>query len=278
MSIANRSSSSPSWSSSPSSTGRPPPLLELEGLGFRYGRGSSAFRALDDVSLTVAAGQTLGVVGESGSGKSTLARLVMRMLPPTEGAVRFWGRDLDMLRGRALQRHRTRVQMVFQDPNDSLDPRFTVRRSVAEPLAAAGVGRVEREERVARVLADVGFEPDAMTRLPHEFSGGQRQRIAIARAMVTQPDLIVLDEPTSALDVSIQAQILNLLLDLQERTGVAYVFISHNLAVVRHLSHSIAVMNHGRVVEHGDAETVFASPRDEYARELLTAMPTLYRS
>lgn len=253
-------------------------VLSLDHVGFRYGHGPDAFRAVEDVTLSVAPGRTLGIVGESGSGKSTLARIIMRMLKPTEGSVRFHGSDVSGLRGRALRRHRSRIQVVFQDPNDSLDPRFTVRRSVAEPLLAAGVGGRERSERIGAALGAVGLDLNAIDRLPHEFSGGQRQRIAIARALVTRPELIVLDEPTSALDVSIQAQILNLLVDLQESTGVAYVFISHNLAVVRHVSHTIAVMSGGRVVESGDIRTVFDHPADEYTQTLFAAMPSLYRS
>lgn len=254
------------------------PVLALDDVTYRYGHGTRSFRALDGVSLSAARGETLGVVGESGSGKSTLARVVMRLLAPTSGRVLFHGADVAGLRGTALRRHRMRVQMVFQDPNDSLDPRFTVRRSVAEPLRAAAVDRGRIEDRVRGALEEVGFEADALDRLPHEFSGGQRQRIAIARAMVTEPDLIVLDEPTSALDVSIQAQILNLLLQLQEKTGVTYVFISHNLAVIHHLAHRIAVMNRGALVEYGDAAQVFADPQHEYTRQLLSAMPPLYRS
>jgi ABC-type glutathione transport system ATPase component len=253
-------------------------LLRVNHLSQRFGHGAHTVTALDDVTLEVRRGETLGVVGESGSGKSTLARAILLMRRPTLGTIEFDGTDLTRARGRALRRHRRRVQMVFQDPNDSLDPRFTVARSIAEPLVAAGTGGADRRRRVADVLAQVGLPPDAAVRHPHEFSGGQRQRIAIARAMVGDPDFIVLDEPTSALDVSVQAQVLNLLVDLQRQTGVSYLFITHNLSVVSHIAHRIAVMSGGQIVESGTGEQIMNAPRHEYTRTLLGSMPALYRS
>ncbi len=251
--------------------------LRVSGLVQEFGHGASGFRALGGVDLEVMRGETVGLVGESGCGKSTLAKAVMLIRRPTAGAIEFDGEDVTGLRGRALRRHRRRVQMVFQDPNDSLDPRYTVRRSVAEPLAAAGITGARRAEAVERALHDVGLPTAALDRYPHEFSGGQRQRIAIARAMAVEPEFVVLDEPTSALDVSVQAQILYLLVGLQRARGVTYLFISHNLAVVHHLAHRIAVMRGGRVVEFGDGPQVMQRPRHDYTRQLLASMPPLYR-
>jgi len=253
-------------------------LLRVRNLTQRFGHGSGAFAALDDVSVDVPRGRTLGLVGESGSGKSTLARAILLMRRPTAGAIEFDGEDVTGLRGAALRRHRQRVQMVFQDPNDSLDPRFTVGRSVAEPLVAAGVGPRGRRERVIEALERVGIPSEAVHRFPHEFSGGQRQRIAIARAMAAEPEFIVLDEPTSALDVSVQAQVLNLLIGLQDQTGVTYLFITHNLAVVHHIAHRVAVMHAGRVVEEGTGEQIMNAPEHPYTQGLLASMPVLYRS
>ncbi len=253
-------------------------ILRVRGLTQRFGHGAQTMTAVDDVSLEVRRGETLGLVGESGSGKSTLARAVLLMRRPTEGTIAFDGIDVTTVRGRARRKHRRHVQMVFQDPNDSLDPRFSVARSIAEPLAAAGVWGAEQRTRVLEVLDQVGLPADAATRLPHEFSGGQRQRIAIARAMAARPEFIVLDEPTSALDVSVQAQVLNLLVQLQEETGVSYLFITHNLAVVHHIAHRVAVMHDGRIVEEGPAEQVMTEPHDAYTRTLIDAMPVLYRS
>jgi peptide/nickel transport system ATP-binding protein len=229
-------------------------------------------RALSDISFTLHAGKSLGVVGESGSGKSTLARLVMALERPDEGTVRFAGQDLVALDAAALRRARSGFQMVFQDPYGSLDPRRTVMRTVAEPLAVLhGVGRAEQRERAAEALDAVGLRGSDLDKYPHEFSGGQRQRIAIARALITRPQLIVADEPVSALDVSVQAQVLNLMQDLQDRYGVTYLFISHDLAVVDLVCDEVLVLQHGAVVERGAAREVFARPQHEYTRTLLTA-------
>ncbi|MFB4348520.1 ATP-binding cassette domain-containing protein [Microbacterium sp. CR_7] len=253
-------------------------VLRVRNVTQRFGHGSDTMTALDDVSLTVPRGQTLGLVGESGSGKSTLARAILLMRTPTAGAIEFDGTDVTGLRGSALRRHRRRVQMVFQDPNDSLDPRFTVARSIAEPLVAAGIGAKERRRRIADALDRVALPMDAAGRYPHEFSGGQRQRIAIARAMAAEPEFVVLDEPTSALDVSVQAQVLNLLVQLQKDSGVTYLFITHNLSVVHHIAHRVAVMHRGRIVEEGTGEQVMNAPEHPYTRTLLESMPVLYRS
>ncbi len=253
-------------------------ILQVRDLNQRFGHGAHAVAALTDVDLEVRRGETLGIVGESGSGKSTLARAILRMRPPTSGSILFDGQDITALRGAALRAHRRRVQMVFQDPNDSLDPRFSVARSIAEPLVAIGVGGADRRRRVEEVLEEVGLEPDAADRAPHEFSGGQRQRIAIARAMAARPEFVVLDEPTSALDVSVQAQVLNLLVRLQQESGVTYLFITHNLSVVHHVAHRIAVMTEGRVVEEGTGDQVMTEPRHPYTRTLLESMPSLYRT
>lgn len=253
-------------------------VLQVKNVTQRFGHGEHAMIALDDVSLDVRRGETLGLVGESGSGKSTLARAILLMRRPTAGAIAFDGEEITGLRGRALRRHRRRVQMVFQDPNDSLDPRFTVARSVAEPLVAAGMPKSEQRMRVFESLEQVGIPADAAGRYPHEFSGGQRQRIAIARAMAAEPEFIVLDEPSSALDVSVQAQVLNLLVRLQEQTGVTYLFITHNLSVVHHIAHRVAVMHSGRIVEEGTGEQVMSDPQHPYTQGLLESMPVLYRT
>jgi peptide/nickel transport system ATP-binding protein len=231
--------------------------------------------ALEDVSFTLDAGKTLGVVGESGSGKSTLARLVMALEAPTSGEVRFDGRDLHTLNADALRTARREFQMVFQDPYGSLDPRMTVARSVAEPLEQLDhLSRGARRERAAEMLAAVGLNPATdLDKYPHEFSGGQRQRIAIARALVTHPKLIVADEPVSALDVSVQAQVLNLMQDLQDRFGLAYLVISHDLAVVDLMCDELLVLEHGRVVERGATDAVLAAPRHPTTRRLIAAVP-----
>ncbi len=232
-------------------------------------------KAVIEVSLTLEAGRSLAVVGESGCGKSTLARLVTALDRPTAGSIHFDGQDLTILPSAKLRRLRRRFQMVFQDPYGSLDPRHRVGRSIAEPLRAleTDLNRAEADERVAEALEDVGLQPGDVGRYPHEFSGGQRQRIAIARAIITRPSLVVADEAVSALDVSVQAQVLNLFLDLQDRHGLTYLFISHDLAVVRHIAQEVAVMYRGRVVEFGPTARVFARPAHPYTRSLLDAVP-----
>jgi oligopeptide transport system ATP-binding protein len=230
--------------------------------------------AVIDVSFDIGKGETLGLVGESGSGKSTTGYCILQILRPTSGSVVFDGHELTELKGEDLRRLRRRMQLVFQDPFASLDPRMTVGDIVGEPLVVHKVGsRQERRARVRELLDVVGFDPGYTNRYPHEFSGGQRQRIGIARALALSPDFIVCDEPVSALDVSIQAQILNLLKDLQQEFGLTYLFIAHDLAVVRAMSDRIAVMNAGRIVELGEAEEVYASPREEYTQALLQAVP-----
>jgi peptide/nickel transport system ATP-binding protein len=228
-------------------------------------------QAVRGVSLQVQAGRSLGIVGESGSGKSTLARLVMALEAPTEGRVRLLGRDLNALPATELRAARRDFQMVFQDPYGSLDPRQRVARIVAEPLI--GVSAADTRRRVAESLDAVGLRASDGDKYPHEFSGGQRQRIAIARALITRPRLIVADEPVSALDVSVQAQVLNLLADLQEQFGVTYLFISHDLAVVDHVCDEVAVMYAGRVVEQGTPEVLFQAAAHPYTRALMAALP-----
>jgi ABC-type oligopeptide transport system ATPase subunit len=230
--------------------------------------------AVDDVSFDIFRGKTLGLVGESGSGKSTTGYCVLQVIRPTSGSVVYDGRELTEVSGEELRRTRRRMQLVFQDPHSSLDPRMTVGDIVEEPLAIHRVGtRRERRGRVRELLDTVGFDPSFTNRYPHEFSGGQRQRIGIARALALSPDLLVLDEPVSALDVSIQAQILNLLKDLQREFGLTYLFIAHDLAVVRTMSDRIAVMNEGKIVEMAQAEEVYGNPKHRYTRELLAAVP-----
>jgi len=231
-------------------------------------------KAVDGVSFSIPAGKTLGLVGESGSGKSTTGYCILQLTKPTSGSIRFDGKELTKLSGEHLRRVRQDMQIVFQDPYSSLDPRMTVGNIVSEPLEVHGMGtRKSRRETVRRLLEVVGFNPNFTNRYPHEFSGGQRQRIGIARALALSPKLIVCDEPVSALDVSIQAQILNLLKDLQRDFGLTYLFISHDLAVVRTMADEIAVMNRGKLVEVGPAEEIYANPKDEYTKALFTAVP-----
>jgi peptide/nickel transport system ATP-binding protein len=230
--------------------------------------------ALNGVSFTIEAGRSLGIVGESGSGKSTLARLVMALDAPTSGTVQLLGRDLHALPREELREARRDIQMVFQDPYGSLDPRQTIERIVTEPLAAQGdASRDERHERAIDTLASVGLRANDLGKYPHEFSGGQRQRIAIARALITRPRLIVADEPVSALDVSVQAQVLNLMQDLQTEFGITYMLISHDLAVVHHLCDDVAVLWQGRIVEQGPPERLFHAAEHPYTRALLEAVP-----
>jgi ABC-type oligopeptide transport system ATPase subunit len=231
-------------------------------------------KAVDGVSFEIPEGETLGLVGESGSGKSTTGYCVLQLLKPTSGSIRFMGKELTEIGREDLRRMRREMQIVFQDPYASLNPRMTVGDIVSEPLEVHGIGtRSSRRETVRRLLEIVGFDPNFTNRYPHEFSGGQRQRIGIARALALNPKLIVCDEPVSALDVSIQAQILNLLKDLQHEFNLAYLFIAHDLAVVRGMSDRIAVMNKGKIVDEGNAEDVYTNPKAEYTKALLAAVP-----
>jgi ABC-type oligopeptide transport system ATPase subunit len=258
------------------------PLLVVEGLkkyfpikkGLLFDKTVAHVKAVDDVSFEIYPGETLGLVGESGSGKSTTGYCVLQLLKPTEGSVRFLGRELTKLKREQLREMRREMQIVFQDPYASLNPRMTVGDIVAEPLVVHGIGdRGSRRKSTERLLEVVGFNPDFINRYPHEFSGGQRQRIGVARALALNPRLIICDEPVSALDVSIQAQIVNLLKDLQQEFNLAYLFVAHDLAVVRTMSDRIAVMNRGKIVETGDAEDVYAHAEDDYTKALLAAVP-----
>jgi peptide/nickel transport system ATP-binding protein/oligopeptide transport system ATP-binding protein len=258
-----------------------PPLLDVADLKVHYPIRRGVFRrptgvvkAVDGVSFAIDAGETLALVGESGCGKSTTGYAVLGIVPPTAGRVSFAGAELTRLDGEALRRAQRDMQIVFQDPYSSLNPKLKVGESVGEPLLVHGVLRGGAlADRVAELLALVGLRPEHATRYPHEFSGGQRQRIVIARALALQPKLIVCDEPVSALDVSVRSQILNLLMELQRELGVAYLFISHDLSVVRHVSDRVAVMYLGHIVEEAPADRLFAQPAHPYTRALLSAIP-----
>ena len=261
---------------------RRPPILTVTDLhkhfpireGLLFDRKIGELKAVDGVSFDIAAGETLGLVGESGSGKSTTGYCVLQLLKPTSGSIRFEGTELTTLGREEMRRVRREMQIVFQDPYSSLDPRMTVGDIVGEPLVVHGIGtRRDRTARIRELLDVVGFDPGFTNRYPHEFSGGQRQRIGIARALALSPKLIVCDEPVSALDVSIQAQILNLLKDLQRDFELTYLFIAHDLAVVRTMSDRIAVMTKGELVEIGPAEEVYTNPKHDYTKALLSAVP-----
>jgi oligopeptide/dipeptide ABC transporter ATP-binding protein len=259
----------------------PPAVLEVQNLKkhFPIQRGilrriAGHVRAVDGVSFAIAPGETLGLVGESGCGKSTVGRTILRLIDPTEGRIRVAGKDITDLPRTALRPYRRRMQIIFQDPFSSLDPRMLAGDIVGEPLRVhAAAGRRRRREQVAEIFRRVGLAEGQMDNYPHQFSGGQRQRIGIARALALEPDLIVADEPVSSLDVSIQAQILNLMMDLQRELGLSYLFISHNLAVVEHISHRIAVMYLGRIVEMTDKQTLFTAALHPYSESLLDAVP-----
>ncbi|MFI7006225.1 ABC transporter ATP-binding protein [Streptomyces sp. NPDC050145] len=258
----------------------PTPLLQVTDLTKHFPTRTSAFRsggvvkAVDNVSFSVGAGQTLGLVGESGCGKSTTGRLLMRLLEPTSGSIKLDGREISELRRGDLQDYRRRVQMVFQNPSSSLNPRQSVGSAIAAPLLAQRINPPSGVKATVRDLMDrVGLRPDHYNRFPHEFSGGQKQRVGIARALALDPKLIICDEPVSALDVSVQAQVINLLEDIQKDTGVAYLFIAHDLSVVKHFAHRVAVMYLGRIMEHGDTREVFDNPRHPYTQALLSAVP-----
>jgi oligopeptide transport system ATP-binding protein len=262
----------------------PAPLLEIRDLKVHFPVRSGPFartrefvRAVDGVSFSIEPGETVGLVGESGCGKTTLGRAAIRLIEPTAGQILFEGEDLAGLRGAALRKRRRKFQMIFQDPYSSLNPRMTVGNIIGEALDIHRLtaNPAERRNRVETLLEAVGLDSSHARRYPHEFSGGQRQRIGIARALAVEPKLIVCDEPVSALDVSVQAQIVNLLSDLQRQHGMAYLFVAHDLAVVRHLSRRILVMYLGRIVESGPAKTVCGSPKHPYTQALLSAVPVL---
>ncbi|MGE0762397.1 MAG: ABC transporter ATP-binding protein [Bdellovibrionales bacterium] len=240
-----------------------------------FGKVSNWVKAVDDVTLTVRRGRTLGLVGESGCGKTTLGRTVLRLIEPTEGAVKYNGTDVTLLDREALRNMRRKMQIIFQDPYASLNPRMTIGAALTEPMIIHNIGKskAERMEMAAQLMKRVGLEPHMLNRYPHEFSGGQRQRVCIARALAVKPEFIICDESVSALDVSIQAQILNLLLDLQEEYNLTYVFISHDLAVVKFISDEIAVMYNGKVVEMNDAINIYENPQHDYTKKLLSAIP-----
>ncbi|MGE0766045.1 MAG: ABC transporter ATP-binding protein [Hyphomicrobiaceae bacterium] len=261
------------------------PLLKVSNLAKHYTLGGDlvsriagqtrTLKAVDDVSFEVRAGETLGLVGESGCGKSTTARLVTRLIKPTSGRIELDGDDLLSKSGRQLLEARKKLQLVFQDPYSSLNPRKTIMQILERPLIIHGLARswAERRSRVLELLNLVGLGREHIDRYPHEFSGGQRQRIAIARALVVEPDIVIGDEPVSALDVSIQAQILNLFRELQEKLGLTYLFIAHDLSVIRHISDRVAVMYVGKIVESGPVKDIFKSPRHPYTQALMAAVP-----
>ncbi len=261
------------------------PILDVQGLvkhfhlggGFAFGRDTATIQAVDDVNFTLRRGETLGLVGESGCGKSTVARTLLRLEEPTAGRALFHGQDIFGANERDLKDIRRRIQVIFQDPYASLNPRLSVEQIVSEPwvIHRDVLPRSEWPDRVRELLQSVGLRREHAERYPHEFSGGQRQRIGIARAMALNPEIIICDEPVSALDVSVQAQVVNLLEDIQQKFGIAYIFIAHDLSVVRHMSHRVAVMYLGRIVELGSKQQVYGTPRHPYTKALLSAQPSV---
>jgi len=252
------------------------PLLEVENLNVVYGRGKGAVQAVKEVSFQIAPGEIFGLVGESGCGKSSLGKAIIRLVDPASGKILFKGKNVAPLKGAALKTYRQEVQMVFQDPYGSLNPRMKVGNAILDVLAVHRIGKslAERRERVGELFESVGLEPRMAWRYPHEFSGGQRQRICIARALALNPDLLVADEPVSALDVSVQAEILQLLEELRTSRNLAFLFVSHDLAVVRNVCDRVAVMFNGEIVEMGAVADVIDHPQHEYTRTLLAAVPS----
>ena len=260
------------------------PLLKVDGLKVHFPvRGGilqrvvDQVKAVDGISFEVPRGKTVGLVGESGSGKTTTGRAIARLVPVTAGSIQYDGHELVGLSNREFFQYRKKIQVIFQDPFASLNPRMTIYNTIAEPLEIhfKEWSRSQREERVADLLQKVGLDAEAMRRYPHQFSGGQRQRIGIARALAVEPDCIICDEPVSALDVSVQAQIVNLLQDLQDELGLTYLFIAHDLAVVEHISDEVLVMTGGKIVEQASAEAIYRNPQHPYTKELLAAIPEL---
>ena len=248
-------------------------LLEVQHLKKYFQTPRGTLHAVDDINFSIPKGQTIGVVGESGCGKSTLGRVVLHLLDSTDGKIFFKGEDITQVDNRKLRELRKQMQIIFQDPYSSLDPRFTVKAIIEEPLENAGIPRAKRREMLPELMATVGLADRLADSYPHELDGGRRQRIGIARALAFNPDFVVCDEPVSALDVSIQAQVINLLLDLQEQRGLTYMFISHDLSVVKYLSHKIMVMYLGQTVEISESDELFAHPTHPYTQALLSAVP-----
>jgi peptide/nickel transport system ATP-binding protein/oligopeptide transport system ATP-binding protein len=268
----------------PESSNTPAPLLKVDQLkvyfpilGGVFRRKVGEVKAVDDVSFVVNRGETVGLVGESGSGKTTIGRTIIRLNEPTAGTITYEGREITRLTGSEFRPYRKKIQIIFQDPYNSLNPRLSIFEIIGEALEIhfPEMNRGDRRGRVAELLDKVGLKRDHLDRYPHEFSGGQRQRIGIARALAVNPEFIVCDEPVSALDVSVQAQIVNLLQDLQEELGLTYLFIAHDLAVVEHISDFVLVMNNGKIVESATAEAIYENPQHEYTRKLLSAVPKL---
>lgn len=260
------------------------PLLSVSGLNVCYQTNAGGlfsspgvFRAVKNASFTVGRGKTVGLVGESGSGKSTIGKAILKLIPSESGKIEYAGTDISALSEKEFLPFRKRIQTIFQDPYASLNPRLTVGTIVAEPLIVhePTLSRSDRDTRVRELLEKVGLPVDAMRRYPHQFSGGQRQRICIARALSSRPEFIICDECVSALDVSVQAQIVNLLQDLQDEYGITYLFIAHDLAVVEHMSHEVVVMQNGEIVEQGTAEAIYKNPQTEYTKRLLEAVPEM---